>query len=75
MQLIAYCFLVGATYDMRPAYGVIRYPQQQFEIEFTPERVLWRTCERNRDCRMCIAVITAANDARPVGLDSSTASD
>jgi CRISPR-associated exonuclease Cas4 len=37
MQLIAYCVLVESAYGVRPAYGVIRYPHQQFEIAFTPE--------------------------------------
>jgi CRISPR-associated exonuclease Cas4 len=38
MQLIAYCVLVEENYGQRPLYGVIRYPQEQFEIAFTPER-------------------------------------
>ncbi|MBZ0295880.1 MAG: Dna2/Cas4 domain-containing protein [Anaerolineae bacterium] len=35
MQLIAYCVLVEAHYAQRPAYGVIRYPERDFTIEFT----------------------------------------
>lgn len=38
MQLIAYCVLVEENYGTRPPYGVIRYPEQQFEIPFTSER-------------------------------------
>lgn len=38
MQLIAYCVLVEETYGVRPPYGFIRYPAQQFRIEFTQER-------------------------------------
>lgn len=38
MQLMAYCLLVADKYETRPQYGVIRYPQGQFKIEFTRER-------------------------------------
>ncbi|MBI5668038.1 MAG: CRISPR-associated protein Cas4 [Chloroflexi bacterium] len=38
MQLIVYCVLVEDNYGFRPAYGVIRYPEQQFTVEFTVER-------------------------------------
>jgi CRISPR-associated exonuclease Cas4 len=38
MQLITYCVLVEETYGTRPSYGILRYPNQQFQIEFTPER-------------------------------------
>lgn len=38
MQLIAYCVLVEATYSVRPPHGVIRYPERQFEVEFTTQR-------------------------------------
>ena len=38
MQLVAYCVLVEDTYGLRPPHGVIRYPGQQFEVLFTPER-------------------------------------
>jgi CRISPR-associated exonuclease Cas4 len=37
MQLIAYCVLVEENFHVRPAHGVIRYPQQEFEIAFTTE--------------------------------------
>lgn len=36
LQLGAYCLLVEETYG-RPAYGVIRYPERAFRVEYTPE--------------------------------------
>lgn len=38
LQLMAYCVLVEENYGVRPAYGIVRYREQQFTIEFTPER-------------------------------------
>ena len=38
MQLMAYCVLVEANYSVRPDYGIIRYPEREFTIDFTPER-------------------------------------
>lgn len=38
MQLTAYCVLVEAHYGIRPPYGIIRYPQRQFQVDFTLER-------------------------------------
>ena len=35
-QLAAYCLLVDRLYGKRPAYGVLRYPDQTFAIDFTP---------------------------------------
>ncbi len=35
MQLITYCHLVEANYHVRPTYGIIRYPQQEFMVEYT----------------------------------------
>lgn len=35
MQLIAYCILVEENYHHRPTYGVIRYPDREFTINFT----------------------------------------
>jgi len=35
MQLAAYCFLVQEHYGARPPYGVLAYPDQQFEIRYT----------------------------------------
>lgn len=37
MQVIAYCVLVEAATGTRPPYGVIRYPEAQFAVDFTPE--------------------------------------
>ncbi|MBA3867558.1 MAG: Dna2/Cas4 domain-containing protein [Anaerolineae bacterium] len=34
MQLITYCHLVEENYHVRPAYGIIRYPQQEFMIQY-----------------------------------------
>jgi CRISPR-associated exonuclease Cas4 len=34
-QLAAYCLLVTSNYNRRPAYGIIRYPQRSFRVEFT----------------------------------------
>jgi CRISPR-associated exonuclease Cas4 len=36
-QLAAYCALVEVNFDQRPAYGIIRYPQRSFTVEFTEE--------------------------------------
>jgi CRISPR-associated exonuclease Cas4 len=36
-QLAAYCVLVARNFKQRPAYGIIRYPQRSFRIEFTQE--------------------------------------
>ena len=37
MQLAAYCHLVEQAYHVRPAYGVIRYDSQEFQIPYSPE--------------------------------------
>jgi CRISPR-associated exonuclease Cas4 len=34
-QLAAYCLLVARNFRQRPAYGIIRYPQRSFRVEFT----------------------------------------
>jgi CRISPR-associated exonuclease Cas4 len=34
-QLAAYCLLVARNFRKRPAYGIIRYPQRSFKVEFT----------------------------------------
>lgn len=36
-QLAAYCALVQRNYGQRPPYGIIRYPQRSFAVEFTRE--------------------------------------
>ncbi len=35
-QLAAYCLLVERTYDKRPPYGVLRYRDRSFRIDFSP---------------------------------------
>ncbi|MDG6221472.1 MAG: Dna2/Cas4 domain-containing protein, partial [Candidatus Thermoplasmatota archaeon] len=37
LQLSAYCFLVEEAYKRIPPYGIIRYGQTEFQIEYTPE--------------------------------------
>jgi len=41
LQLAAYCLLVEETYDVRPSYGIIRYRDQTFAVDFTPELEAW----------------------------------
>jgi CRISPR-associated exonuclease Cas4 len=36
-QLAAYCLLVERTYGKRPPYGILRYRDRTFTIEFTSE--------------------------------------
>lgn len=36
-QLAAYCLLVERTTEKRPPYGIIKYHDRTFSIEFTPE--------------------------------------
>lgn len=35
LQLAAYCLLVEATYRTRPSYGVIRYANRTFEVDYS----------------------------------------
>lgn len=35
LQLAAYCALVQRNFDQRPAYGIIRYPERSFTVEYT----------------------------------------
>jgi CRISPR-associated exonuclease Cas4 len=35
-QLAAYCLLVERAYGQRPPYGILRYRDRTFSIEFTP---------------------------------------
>ena len=37
MQLAAYCLLVEENYGIRPPYGVIKYANQSYEVDFTDE--------------------------------------
>lgn len=34
-QLAAYCLLVERVMDVRPLYGIIKYPQRSFQIDYT----------------------------------------
>jgi CRISPR-associated exonuclease Cas4 len=34
-QLYAYCALIEDNYDSPPKYGVIKYPEKEFQIEYT----------------------------------------
>ncbi len=36
LQLAAYCLLVEETEAVRPAYGIVRYADQTFRVEYTP---------------------------------------
>jgi CRISPR-associated exonuclease Cas4 len=36
-QLAAYCLLVENEYQVRPAYGILHYPNRTFRIDFTPD--------------------------------------
>lgn len=44
MQLVAYCHLVEENYHVRPTYGIIRYPNREFSIQYT--EVLERELQR-----------------------------
>jgi CRISPR-associated exonuclease Cas4 len=35
LQLAAYCLLVTAAYGRRPAYGLLQYPGQAFQLPYT----------------------------------------
>jgi CRISPR-associated exonuclease Cas4 len=35
-QLAAYCLLVERQYGRRPPYGILKYPDQAFSIDFSP---------------------------------------
>lgn len=37
IQLAAYCVLVEEHYGARPPYGILRYPDAQFTVEFSAE--------------------------------------
>ncbi len=36
-QLAAYCLLVQRTFGTRPAYGILRYSNRTFSIDYTPQ--------------------------------------
>ena len=37
LQLAAYCLLVEECYRRRPPYGIIKYADRAFELDYTPE--------------------------------------
>jgi len=37
MQLAAYCLLLERTSGQRPPYGLLRYREQTFQVDYTPE--------------------------------------
>ncbi len=37
LQLAAYCLLVDRTYSKRPGYGIIKYRNRSFGVDYTPE--------------------------------------
>ena len=37
LQLAAYCLLVEECYGRRPAYGIVKYADRAFEVDYTPE--------------------------------------
>jgi len=37
LQLAAYCLLVEETYEQQPEYGLIRYRDRTFAVDYTPE--------------------------------------
>ncbi len=37
LQLAAYCVMIEETMNTRPTHGIIKYDDQQFEVDFTPE--------------------------------------
>ena len=36
-QVAVYCLLVQKTYDKRPPYGLLHYPDRDFAVDYTPE--------------------------------------
>ncbi len=37
LQLAAYCLLVADAYGVRPPYGIVKYPERAFAVDYTPE--------------------------------------
>jgi CRISPR-associated exonuclease Cas4 len=50
LQLAAYCLLVEECYQRRPPYGIIKYADRAFEVDYTPalEDELLATLEHMR---------------------------
>lgn len=38
LQLIAYCLLIEEYYGVRPSYGILRYRNKDFQINYTKDR-------------------------------------
>jgi CRISPR-associated exonuclease Cas4 len=51
-QLAAYCRLVETTYDRRPDYGLLHYPDRTFAVDYTPrlEAALLALLDEMRQC-------------------------
>lgn len=49
-QLAAYCALIAEAYGRRPGYGLIKYADKTFAVDFTPalEAELWELLESIR---------------------------
>ncbi len=52
MQLTAYCYLVEKSLHCRPPYGIIRYRNRSFAVDYTPEleETFLDLIEEMRDC-------------------------
>ena len=37
LQLAAYCLLIQENYKQRPKYGIVKYADRVFEVDYTPE--------------------------------------
>jgi CRISPR-associated exonuclease Cas4 len=37
LQLVAYCHLIEAEYQIRPTHGIIRYPNKEFTVEYSAQ--------------------------------------
>jgi CRISPR-associated exonuclease Cas4 len=50
LQLAAYCLLVEECYGRRPSYGIVKYADRAFEVDYTPalEEELLATLEDMR---------------------------
>ncbi|HUN22610.1 MAG TPA: CRISPR-associated protein Cas4 [Anaerolineales bacterium] len=52
LQVAAYCLLIQENYHIRPTHGLIKYPEQTFRINFTPEieQTLLDTLQTMHNC-------------------------
>lgn len=64
-QLLAYCRLLEAHYGNRPPYGIVRYANRSFRIDYTPaaERELQELLEEITLCQAMESVARSHNDA------------